>query len=142
MALLGFTLVLFLSALIAALVLGVRALRKLGAADPQPRLAAVARWMVVGVAALSWFFLFATGYATNQLMSSLGANLGVLQFMKLLVFVPPVIALLSAASLVLLVPVWQRRYWRLSTRVYHTALIAAALGFTWFLYNWKLLVGG
>jgi glucan phosphoethanolaminetransferase (alkaline phosphatase superfamily) len=52
----------------------------------------------------------------------------------------PLIGLvLTALAVVLAVRVWRERYWTRGSRLFHTAAVAAAVAFVWFLNYWNLL---
>ena len=52
----------------------------------------------------------------------------------------PLIGLaLTALAVVLAVRVWREKYWTGGSRVLHTAGVASAIAFVWFLNFWNLL---
>jgi CubicO group peptidase (beta-lactamase class C family) len=52
----------------------------------------------------------------------------------------PLIALaLTAVAVFLAVRVWREKYWTRAARLYHTAGVASAIAFAWFLSYWNLL---
>ena len=138
LSLLILTLLLFLSVPVVGLVRVIRH-RQRPSDVTQAGLTRAASWIVSGIAGLSWFFLLATGMATNRLMASLGADTIALRMMGGLMVLPPLIALLTAVSVAFLVPVWRKQYWRHSGRIYYTLLVGANMAFIWFLSFWNLL---
>lgn len=56
-----------------------------------------------------------------------------------LLVMPYVSAALTLALLVLNVPVWRERYWKLFGRLYYGLIVLAALVFVWWMAMWRLL---
>jgi CubicO group peptidase (beta-lactamase class C family) len=121
---------LFLSALVVWPIGWLVARRK---AAPQPRLAALARWMAWSISALDMLFLILFAISITDLT----------QFPTLLTKVALGLALLAAGLTVSAVActalMWRRRYWSLIGRAHYTLLTLGALTFIWFLNQWNLL---
>ena len=137
--LLGAVLLLFLSVFLVGLANIVRHYLRPGRVVFYACLASAAHWTMVAVAGLSWLFLVLPAVATARLITSLGADLISLRLLNGLSLLPWLIAVLTALSAALLVPVWRGRYWQLLARVYRTLLVMAGVAFTWLLVFWNLL---
>jgi hypothetical protein len=64
---------------------------------------------------------------------------GLPSFLKGLLALTPVCAVLAAITVIACVVAWWQRYWRLSGRLHYTLVALAGMGFTFFLYYWNLL---
>lgn len=108
--------------------------RKRAAGEPSPILPRLARWLAWGLSALNLFFLVA-------FFSMLGPDIayGVPPAMRLLMFVPLLVAALTVGLVIFSVLAWVRRYWGAAGRVYYTLLTLATLTFVWWLSYWNLL---
>jgi len=130
LALLGFSLLLFLVAVVVAL-----RHWKSDKAGPKG-----ARWARLNLGALGALNLvFVAGFA-----SILAAGLDELIFglprgLYAVLTLPLLGLLLDGLALFLLVRVWRERYWTRATRLLHSAGIVAAIAFVWFLNYWNLL---
>ena len=84
------------------------------------------------------FILFSLGLFS--LVSHLEAiAFGVPVFLKILLVLPLMAALLAIGVLVFTVLAWKRKYWTVYGRVHYTLVFLAALAFFWFLSFWNLL---
>jgi hypothetical protein len=133
--LLGLCTVLFLSALISALVaFFVR--RKRANRAPSPRLAQAARLTAVLVSMLSPLILF-SAFASN--VNIYGVYIGELPLWTVASPLTIVVALLVLAMIVFTVLAWAQRFWRLTGRIHYTLVTLTAVGFVWFMSFWNLL---
>jgi CubicO group peptidase (beta-lactamase class C family) len=129
-ALLGFSLLLFVVAVVSAL-----RHWKTDKAGPQP-----ARWARLNLGAIGALNLaFVVAFA-----SILAAGLDELIFavpkgLYAVLTLPLVALLLGALAVFLLVRVWREGYWTRASRLFHTAGVVAAIAFVWFLNYWNLL---
>jgi hypothetical protein len=139
------TVLIFLATVIAAPVSAIRARRRRGEAETQPRLARVARWMAVGVSAL--LVLFTAGlFFLIGTMTWYTPFFGTPPFLTALLVLPVLAAVLTVAVLVFTVLAWtglgdpQRRpYWGIAGRVHYTLVTVAAVAFLWSLNLLNLL---
>jgi CubicO group peptidase (beta-lactamase class C family) len=53
----------------------------------------------------------------------------------------PILAFLTFVTVLGSVVAWRQGYWRIAGRLHYTLVALAAIGFTWFLNNWNLLIG-
>jgi CubicO group peptidase (beta-lactamase class C family) len=128
----------FLTMLIAAPVSAIRARRRGSDAKPQPGPARLARWLAVGVSALlalftAGLFIYMGGVKWYTLL------FGVPLFIKALLVLPMLAALLTVGVLVLTVLAWKDGYWGIAGRVHYTLVTVAALAFLWSLNFMNLL---
>lgn len=100
---------------------------------PQPRLAALARWLAWWVSALQVVFLISFAISISDLS----------QFPTPLTKAALGIALLATTLTLGMVAcagqAWRRRYWSVLGRVHYSLVTLGALGFVWFLSQWNLL---
>jgi CubicO group peptidase (beta-lactamase class C family) len=130
LALLGFSLLLFLIALVSAL----RNWKGDKAGPP------AARWArrnlgLLGALNLAFAVAFAAIFAAglSEIIFAVPKGLYVVLTLPLIGLV------LTALAVVLVVRVWRDKYWTRGSRLFHTAAVAAAVAFVWFLNYWNLL---
>lgn len=129
---------LFLSAIVLWPIGALRDRGKGGAGTPRPGPSCLARWLAGGTGALSLLYLI--GYALVLSASDpLELAYGDPPLLRVVEVLPFPIVVLALGALVLVVPVWIRRYWSVAGRVHYTVVALAGLGFVWFLYYWNLL---
>jgi CubicO group peptidase (beta-lactamase class C family) len=132
------TVLVFLTMLIAAPVAAIRARRRGGEAEPQPRLARVARWLAVGLSAL--LVLFTAGlFILMGTMTWYTPFFGTPPFLTALLVLPVLAAVLTVGALVFTVLAWKDGYWGVAGRVHYTLMTVAALAFIWSLNFLNLL---
>jgi len=135
MPLLMVTVLVFVSFLIAAPISAIRNRRRGGDVKPQPSLA---RWLAVGVSALlvlftAGLFIYMGGLQWYTIL------FGVPPFIKALLALPVLAALLTIGALVFTVLAWKDGYWGLGGRIHYTLVTVAALAFIWSLNFLNLL---
>jgi len=138
MPLLMITVLVFVSFLIAAPISAIRNRRRGGDAKPQPGPARSARWLAVGVSGLlvlftAGLFIYMGGLQWYTIM------FGVPLFLKVLLVLPVLAALLTVGVLVFTVLAWKYGYWGIAGRVHYTLVTVAALTFLWSLNFLNLL---
>lgn len=133
LAMVGVSLVLFLSVLIGGLV-NVLVRRKRGR-TAQPRLAQIARWVQIGAASLSILFLLLFALAVPGDVMMMGAI--PLQGLSPVVFVLMVVVALVALGFTVLV--WKEGYWSLLGRLHYTAVTLFAWASIWFAQYWRMM---
>ncbi|HLN28622.1 MAG TPA: hypothetical protein VK395_12840 [Gemmataceae bacterium] len=67
---------------------------------------------------------------------------GLPPLLRSLLVLPQFCAVLAALTFLGCMIAWKNHYWRISGRVHFTLVALAGLGFTWFLFYWKLLTFG
>lgn len=133
--LIGLSLLLFLSYLIALPIYGYVGNRL----DPDrapPTLAVVARWQMVALVLLSFFFIAGFAVVMNDILALIT---GEMELLTTLGGVSVAIAVLALDALVMTILVWIKGYWRFPARVHYTLVTLGALAFVWVLYYWNLL---
>lgn len=132
-ALLGLCVFAFLSVIIGAPVIY---LARWGCAKiPQPRLAQIARWLLVGASLLCFFLLVSVGLTAA---SSEPAYDG----FSLIIVWTIVIVIVFVLAIILLgmvVIAWRNRYWGVAGRVHYTFVMLCVWAFIWFANYWHLL---
>jgi len=140
LALLGFCLLLFLSAVVGwplAYVIG----RRRGKTTEDSNTSRAARWLGWAVAALNLFFFIALVTWIVRLSSAEPYVLlfGLPSGGAFLFVLPLVAGVLTVGMLVSAVLAWLRGYWSPAGRVHYSLVTLAALGFLLFLNGWNLL---
>lgn len=138
MPLLMVTVLVFISFLIATLISTIRNRRRGGDAKPQPGPARSARWLAVGVSGLlvlftAGLFIYMGGLQWYTIL------FGVPLFIKALLVLPVLAAVLTVGALVFTILAWKDGYWGVAGRVHYTLVTIAALAFLWSLNFLNLL---
>jgi hypothetical protein len=134
MILAGVCALLFLSALVVALIRLVRRRRRGSDRASSARGARAAHWIVVGISLLNLLFVVGTMLWGNPL-----PVFGVSLIYRLVLALPVLSTALTVAALVYTVLAWKDRFWGLAGRVHYTLVTLAAVAFVWFLNYWNLL---
>jgi len=138
MPLLMVTVLVFISFLIATPISTIRNRRRGGDAKPQPGPARSARWLAVGVSGLlvlftAGLFIYMGGLQWYTIL------FGVPLFIKALLVLPVLAAVLTVGALVFTALAWKDGYWGVAGRVHYTLVTIAALAFIWSLNFLNLL---
>jgi len=138
MPLLMVTVLVFISFLIATPISTSRNRRRGGDAKPQPGPARSARWLAVGVSGLlvlftAGLFIYMGGLQWYTIL------FGVPLFIKALLVLPVLAAVLTVGALVFTALAWKDGYWGVAGRVHYTLVTIAALAFIWSLNFLNLL---
>ena len=132
------TVLVLLSMVIAAPVSALRARRRGGKVEPQPRLAPLARWLSVGVSAL--LVLFTVGlFILMGTMTWYTPFFGTPPFLTALLVLPVLAAILTVGVLIFTVLAWKDGYWGIAGRIHYTLVTTAVLAFIWSLNFLNLL---
>jgi len=137
-AVLGLSIMLFLSALLAGTVTALA--RPEFTLHPQPVLAQSARWVLSGTALVSCLFLvlmvidFLTLTNNPQLLMT-----GTIPLGKVWSVVFILVIILTIISLGFTILAWGNGYWGLAGRVHYTLVMLAAGALIWFVNHWNLL---
>jgi hypothetical protein len=126
----------FLSALIVALIGFIRDRRRGSEREPAPRGARIALWILVGISALNLLFLVGIAIWGMELLAPL---FGVSLMTRLVLALPVLAAVLTVGALVFTVLAWKDSYWGIAGRMYYTLVTLTAVAFVWFLNFWNLL---
>ncbi|NIM57383.1 MAG: serine hydrolase [Candidatus Aminicenantes bacterium] len=89
-----------------------------------------------GMSALYIIFLIGMFSAVSNYMDLI---FGVTPFVKILLILPILSALLTIGALFFVYVGWRNKYWNICGRVHYTLVALASLVFLWFLAYWKLL---
>jgi hypothetical protein len=125
---------LFLSALVVALVRLVRRRRWGSDRASSARRSRAAHWIVVGISLLNLLFVVGTALWGNPF-----PVFGVSLIYRLVLALPVLSTALTVAAGVYTVLAWKDRFWGLTGRVHYTLVTLAAVAFVWFLNYWNLL---
>lgn len=124
----------FLSAIIIALIRVIQNRRQGGGQERDPKGARTANWIILVICILN--LLFVAGlFLWNNPYPSFGIPL---QF-QVVLGLGVLSAALTVGALVYTVLAWKDRYWGVAFRVYYTLATVAAVAFVWFLNQWNLL---
>jgi CubicO group peptidase (beta-lactamase class C family) len=130
----GVSLLLFLGTIIIWLFGYFSKLRRSVPGNVDPRLAQLARWLVVCFGVLSLFFVASfLGMMTNPEIIY-----GAPPALKPLLLIPLILIILTVCMVVFTGLVWAHRYWRPARRVHYTLLTLSAMAFIWWLQYWNL----
>ena len=138
LALLGVSAILFLSALIATLVVFFTR-RKRAKSAPSTRLENAGRWIAGLASLLSLLFLVG---AFASIFNIYGLYIGKLPLWTFIPVLSIVVALLALGTIVFTVLAWAKQFWGVAGRIHYTLVSLAAISFVWFMYFWNLLGKG
>ena len=133
--LLGVSMVIFLSALIAWPVNALRNRLK-GKHEASTLRIRQARWVAWGMSALYVLFLVGMVIILSDIYSIFYSIPPLLPFVLVL---PLVAAVMTIGTIGFTVLAWKKCYWGVAGRVHYTLVTLASLGFMWFLNYWNLL---
>jgi CubicO group peptidase (beta-lactamase class C family) len=134
--LLGFCLLLFLSAIIAGSVGVLNPAPKPAPGEDRPVWPSLARWVAVLVSVLNLGYLIGIAILFVQFSAE---PFGFTLPMRLLLGVPWITAALGLTMLPFTVLAWKDRYWNVAGRVHYSLIMIATLAFIWFEVFWKLI---
>lgn len=134
MALLGATLLIFLSMIVAATIGAVRSRRHRGEAKDETRGTRASTRILLGISALNVLFVLGTFIWGNP-----RPMFGVSPAFQVVLGLGVLSAALTAGALVGMALAWKDRYWGTASRLYYSVVSVAALAFVWFLNQWNLL---
>jgi hypothetical protein len=133
--LLGVSLLLFLSYLVAAPVYYyVR--RTYDRDRPGGAFATIARWNLGMTAVLALVSLVVTIIALSNTIALMTGETTLLQIAGAL---NVIIVIFTLEAVIFTFVAWMQRYWRFPARLHYTLVTLGAVGFVWFLYYWNLL---
>jgi CubicO group peptidase (beta-lactamase class C family) len=130
-AILGVSLVLFLSFLIGGLANFLVRRKRRKEAHPQP--ARIARWVLAGAVSVSLFFLLLSA----ALFFFRATSAIPLYGLAPVVFGLMIVLALAVSGFAFLA--WKNRYWSLFGRVHYTAVVLAAWAFVWSAWYWRMM---
>jgi CubicO group peptidase (beta-lactamase class C family) len=127
----------FLSVIPVAAIRLIRNRRLSGERKPSPRGARLVEWIILGISILNLLVLVAPAYGamggiTNELLD-------LPLFMKIMLGMGVLSAVLTAGALVYTLLAWKKGFWGIAARLYYTLVTVAAVAFVWFLNQWNLL---
>jgi CubicO group peptidase (beta-lactamase class C family) len=134
MALLLGCILIFLSLLLVALIRLRRHRGHSAEANPIPRGARAAQWIILGTSLLNVLFVVGTVLWGNP-----APLFGISVIYKVVLGLGVLAAALTLIALVCAALAWTRSYWGLAARLHYTLATLAAVAFVWFLNYWNLL---
>jgi hypothetical protein len=127
----------FLSAIPVIVILFIRNRRLSKGLKPAPRGSRVALWIILVISILNLLFLVGLQWGIQQSTSNI--LLGLPLFLKIVLGLGVLSAVLTIGALVYVVLAWKNSYWGIGGRLYYTVVTVAAVAFVWFLNYWNLL---
>jgi CubicO group peptidase (beta-lactamase class C family) len=127
----------FLSMIPVATILLIRNRRRSGDQKPTPRGARLALWIILVISVLNLLFLVGMQLGIQQ--STINILLGLPLFLKIVLGLGVLSAVLTIGALVYTVLAWKDSYWGIAGRAYYTLATFAAIAFVWFMNYWNLL---
>ena len=127
----------FLSVIPVVAILFIRNRSLSGNRKPTPRGARVALWIILGISILNLLFLVGMQWGIQQSTSNI--LLGLPLFLKIVLGLGVLSAVLTIGALVYTVLAWKYSYWGIAGRAYYTLVTVAAVAFVWFMHYWNLL---
>jgi hypothetical protein len=129
--------VIFLSMIPVAATRFVRNRRLRGDQKPAPGGARVALWIILGICVLNLLFL--VGMVWGVMWGTPNILLDPSLFIRIVLGLGVLSAVLTVGALVYVVLAWKDRYWGVAIRAYVTLVTAAAVAYVWFMNYWNLL---
>ncbi len=127
----------FLSVIPVAVILLIRYRRRGGDPKPAPRGARLAPWIILGISILNLLFLVGMWWGIQQSTSNILLDLSL--FIKIVLGLGVLSAVLTVGALIYTVLAWKNSYWGIAGRAYYTLVTVAAVAFVWFMNYWNLL---
>jgi CubicO group peptidase (beta-lactamase class C family) len=127
----------FLSVIPVAAIRLIRNRRLNGDRKPEARTARIAYWIIVAICILNLIFL--VGMVWGVMFGTPNILLAPSRFIKIVLGLGVLSAVLTVGALVYTGLVWKNRYWSIAARGYYTLVTVMAVAFVWFLNYWNLL---
>jgi CubicO group peptidase (beta-lactamase class C family) len=104
---------------------------------PASRGARAAQWIILAISLLNLLFLAGAVLSVLEIMQNI--LLAPPMFMKIVLGLGVLAAVLTVGALVYTALAWKNRYWGVAFRAYYTLVTIAAIAFVWFLNYWNWL---
>ena len=137
MALLLVCILVFLSMIAVAAISFILNRRHRDGQKPASRGASTARWILLGISILNLVFLASMVWGVMK--GTPNILLDPSFFIRVVLGLGVLSAILTVAALIYMVLAWKNRYWSTAGRAYYTLVTVAAVAFLWFMNHWNLL---
>jgi CubicO group peptidase (beta-lactamase class C family) len=127
----------FLSMIPVAAIRLIRDRRQSGDRKLAPRGSRASHWILPGISILNVVFVVSFQLGVKQVTSNILLEPSL--FLKIVLGLGVLSAVLTAGALVYTALAWKNRYWGIAGRAYYTLVTVAAVAFVWFLNYWNLL---